>query len=153
MFSQKIRSLRGYLGLSREAFSKKSGIPRETLNQWENNRRKNISEKSVQRIIAAFEQEGIFCTREWLLNDEGDSPLERSANHLPRGGQDEPSPPPDEIINFCSQYPAAKIHYITDNTMYPAMLRGDVLACLPIEESKVSCPKIYLLTTVETKSL
>lgn len=65
---------RDLLRLSREIFSQKHNISAGTLQGWETNRYKKLSESTVEIIIQAFEAEGLSCSKEWLLSGKGKAP-------------------------------------------------------------------------------
>ena len=75
----RIKSLRGFLALSRREFCHKHGIPEVTLKSWELSL-KSISTKQLEKIIGAFEKEGVSCTQEWILKGTPPSPFSKMEN-------------------------------------------------------------------------
>ena len=73
--AKRVRYLREkVLRFSREAFSTKSGIPINTLQNWEQSRHSGLIERGAKKIIQALDDAGITCSQEWLLYGIGESP-------------------------------------------------------------------------------
>ncbi len=53
---------------TRAEFCKKYEIPVPTLKNWEKGVPDEISVKGLKRIVSAFQNEGIICTEEYILN-------------------------------------------------------------------------------------
>lgn len=70
----RVRILRTALRLSRRAFAEKYGIPRGTLQNWEDGRYGGLTEKGAMQLLEIMRQEGLYCTVEWLLHGIGDAP-------------------------------------------------------------------------------
>lgn len=117
--------------LNRKSFCEKYGINRYTVQSWENGL--HISKgKNIEKFIEALGREGVFCTAEWLIDGKG-----------------EPAQVAVETYNLSSNKPSwahnnehlnAKVleiseemgddiiaHRITDNTMAPKFLAGDLV--------------------------
>ena len=74
---ERIKYLRGVTRLSRRAFALKHGIPPGTLQNCEDGRYQNLTEKTAKKLVAAFQTEGIECDLRWLLSGEGSPPANR----------------------------------------------------------------------------
>lgn len=71
----RVRILRTALRLSRRAFAEKYGIPRGTLQNWEDGRYGGLTEKGAMQLMDIMRQEGLYCSTEWLLHGIGEAPL------------------------------------------------------------------------------
>src|SRR4051812_20163003 len=71
---RRLKSLRKMADLSRKAITMKHQISASTIQAWEEGKSGGLTAKGAQRIIAALKEEGVFCTLEWLLQGEGQSP-------------------------------------------------------------------------------
>src|SRR5687767_7627226 len=71
---RRLKSLRKMADLSRKAMTLKYQISASTVQAWEEGKSEGLTVKGAQRIIAALKEEGVFCTLEWLLKGEGQSP-------------------------------------------------------------------------------
>lgn len=83
--AKRVRYLREkVLRFTREVFSKKSGIPLNTLQNWEQSRHSGLIERGAKKIILALDDAGIKCSLEWLLYGIGEPPLSpfASETHL-----------------------------------------------------------------------
>lgn len=74
--ARRIRYVReSVLGMSREQFSVASKISASSLQNWEQERNKGLTETGARRLVQAFREEGADCTIEWLLYDIGEKPM------------------------------------------------------------------------------
>ncbi len=71
---RRLKSLRKMADLSRKAMTVKHEISASTIQAWEEGKSGGLTTKGAQRVIAALKDEGVFCTLEWLLHGEGQSP-------------------------------------------------------------------------------
>lgn len=71
---RRLKSLRKMADLSRKAMTVKHKISASTVQAWEEGKSGGLTTKGAQRIIAALKDEGVFCTLEWLMHGEGQSP-------------------------------------------------------------------------------
>ena len=70
---ERVQALRRALDMTRRDFSRKHNIPEPTLRILEA-AQTDISKKQLQRLIKAFESEGIICPEDWLLKGKGAEP-------------------------------------------------------------------------------
>ncbi len=70
----RVRILRTSLRLSRRAFAEKYGIPRGTLQNWEDGRYGGLTEKGAMQLVEIMYGEGLYCSVEWLLHGIGEAP-------------------------------------------------------------------------------
>jgi len=71
---RRLKSLRKMADLSRKAMTIKHEISASTIQAWEEAKSGGLTMKGAQRVISALKDEGVFCTLEWLLHGEGQSP-------------------------------------------------------------------------------
>lgn len=70
----RVRVLRTALQLSRRAFAEKYGLPRGTLQNWEDGRYGGLTERGAMQLIEIMQQENLYCSVEWLLHGVGEAP-------------------------------------------------------------------------------
>lgn len=85
--AKRLKRLRKITGLSRQEFTKRYGISRGTMQNWETARFGGLTEKGAKLVLNAFRQEGVHCSFEWLMYGVGLGPqlsenlyVESSAN-------------------------------------------------------------------------
>lgn len=69
---QRLRCLRGMLGMSINQFADKAGISRVTMSYWENGTRLKLSKKGAYKVIAVMRDNKVHCTFEWLWDGIGE---------------------------------------------------------------------------------
>jgi len=70
----RVRILRTALRLSRRAFAEAHGIPRGTLQNWEDGRYGGLTEKGAIQLLDIMRAAGLYCSLEWLLHGIGEAP-------------------------------------------------------------------------------
>lgn len=70
----RLRMIRKEVGLSRRAFSEKSGIPPRTIQNWEDEGGTGLTIKGSEKIINSLKKMGLYCSPEWLLHGIGEMP-------------------------------------------------------------------------------
>lgn len=68
---KRLKKLRQKSDLSRRAIEEKHGISARTWESWEKGGAGGLTEKGAMRVIYAMREEGIYCTKEWLLYGSG----------------------------------------------------------------------------------
>ena len=127
---ERLRALREVLGISRKEFANKHGIAPTTLQGWEEGRNNGITSKGVELVVRAYNSENVTCTKEWLLNGTGDTPLPPSLSWrlMDVSGLSEDEAIRKELLLF-HQLIADPIDIImSDNSMFPIYKKGDLLA-------------------------
>jgi DNA-binding transcriptional regulator YiaG len=129
--ARRIRYVReSVLGLSREQFSIVSKISASSLQNWEQERNKGLTESGARRLVQAFREEGADCTVEWLLYDIGERPM----SPFSKATMKELLKSPDEeiIAKELKLYHELNPHsidmVIMDDGMSPAFWPGDYVA-------------------------
>lgn len=132
---QRVRRLRGMLGIDMNAFAKLAGISRVTLSFWENAKHAKLSYPGACKVINAVKSQGVDCTIEWLWDNAGEFP--RFINQQSPQQQfinDEPSylfsGPEKEINLFLSLNKNAAITKIDTGNLLPFYAFGDIVAGL-----------------------
>lgn len=120
------------LRLTREQLSKNSGIPINSLTNWEKVRNQGLSEAGAKRLVQAYRAEGIICTIEWLLYGSGNKPTspylsqESSVNQPIKTSEEEAIQ--QELTLFRQFYADSIDTIIADDNMAPCFWPGDVVA-------------------------
>jgi len=71
---KRLKSARMMADLTRNGIEEKYGISASTIQSWEAAKAGGLTERGVRRIIPLLQQEGIFCTPDWLLYGIGTPP-------------------------------------------------------------------------------
>jgi DNA-binding transcriptional regulator YiaG len=138
----RVRILRTALRLSRRAFAEKYGIPRGTLQNWEDGRYGGLTEKGAMQLLEIMRQEGLYCTVEWLLHGMGDAPQIAKVYDTimvnPIKIQDKPLEQLtyQEMAFMSEELTLYRKHYqphvidlcLPDNKMAPKYKQGDIVA-------------------------
>lgn len=82
-FSDRAKFLREMTRLSRRAFGLKHNISPATLQNIEEGRYKKVSERTAEKLLVAFQIEGLDITMQWLLTGTGDLPSYKFDTKLP----------------------------------------------------------------------
>jgi hypothetical protein len=121
--AKRIRHLREkVLKLSREAFCLKHNISPYTLQNWEDLRYGGLTDKSVTRLVAAFQAEGIDCDSGWILYGKGEDPLLRS--WLSSSAQSDTDLLAEELKVFHQLHKHAVDAVINDDGLAPCFMPG-----------------------------
>jgi DNA-binding transcriptional regulator YiaG len=124
--AKRVRYLREkVLRFTREVFSEKSGIPINTLQNWEQSRHSGLIERGAKKIIQALDNAGIPCSLEWLLYGIGESPASpfETQRYLT-----EAEIIAEELELFHRLNPNAIDMVIKDDSMLPYYWLGDTVA-------------------------
>ena len=119
-FGERLKAVRGFLRLSREAFALRHGIPAATLKTWELSR-VGISGPQLNKLLNALAKEQIPCSAEWLLEGAGPSPFSTRGGHE----EDAPSGIYAERACFLKNNPGSLVQVVSDNRMSPYFTKGD----------------------------
>jgi DNA-binding transcriptional regulator YiaG len=129
--ARRIRYVReSVLGVSREQFSIKSRISASSLQNWEQERNKGLTEAGARRLVSAFREEGADCTVEWLLYEIGEKP---TAPFSKATMKELLKSPDEEIISkelqlYHDLNPRSIDTVVADDGMSPIFWPGDYLA-------------------------
>lgn len=128
----RLKKLRKMTHYSRKAFSEKYNVSQGTLQNWETARFGGLTEKGANMMIQALNNEGLFCSFEWLMYGLGSSPI--LTDNINKNKVDGFKNLPQETIIqeelelFKSLTPDT-IHFtVYDNSMEPYFCAGQVLA-------------------------
>lgn len=132
---KRIKNMRLQLRYSRPAWERKYGIPRGTLQNWEDGRFGGLTQEGSQRLINALEQEGIKCSPEWLFFGVGEDPM---LNYNPRKLNNTPEKDPrklpekskilHELRYFHKGHEDAIDFQVPDGQMQPRFIQGETVA-------------------------
>lgn len=126
--AKRVRYLREkVLRFTREAFSTKSGIPINTLQNWEQSRHSGLIERGARKIIQALDEAGISCSLEWLLYGIGEPPAS-SLTVKPENYLTEEEIIAEELQLFHRLNANAIDTLINDDSMLPHFWPGDYAA-------------------------
>lgn len=129
--AKRIRYIReAILKLSREQLSAVSKISASSLQNWEQERNKGLTEAGARRLVQAFREQGANCTVEWLLYDVGEKPTSPFSKSTMKELLKSPD---EEIISkelkiFHELNPNSIDTVISDDGMTPIFLPGDYVA-------------------------
>jgi len=139
-FGERLGHLRRSVRPKRKEFCEKHSINLNTLVAWERDQSK-ISQKSLNALIEAFNNEGILCNPQWLLYGEGDQPttIEDFSQKNVSSSKDVPiirvnpkATIQNEAYLFTSNTPSSQLFEVLDDGMKPYLFEKDLLGCVPI---------------------
>ena len=130
----RLKKLRKMTHYSRKAFSEKYNVSQGTLQNWETARFGGLTEKGASIMIQALNNEGLFCSFEWLMYGIGSSPvLTDTTSKLKVKSENINKLPQKEIIAselelFHSLTPDSIDYTVSDDAMEPFFCNGQILA-------------------------
>ena len=137
-FSTRLRAVRrSLLNQTRSEFSKKISIPEITINQWEN-RKTQITDSSLVKLIKGLEKYGIKISKEWLLNGVGASPFEQSSTNFQFTGD-------GEMETFLSLHANAILFEVSDDSYQPTYQFGDMLGAVQTNQKNLGNMDVVIL--------
>jgi HTH-type transcriptional regulator, cell division transcriptional repressor len=133
---KRLKTVRMMAGLTRNGLEDKYGISASTIQSWEAAKAGGLTERGVQRVIPVLQQEGIFCTSDWLLYGVGsppqptnlDLPKTEEAPPLPLVGLTEDKAIIQELLTFRELNTNVIDMVVTDDGMQPYYNSGDYVA-------------------------
>jgi transcriptional regulator with XRE-family HTH domain len=133
-FGDRLRALRAYAGLSRADLESQYGIPETSLKSWETDPDKEITKKSIQRLVEVFMGLGIYCTPQWLSVGLGPSPFSPISFESTDSSE---SSEDTAKTNFKNTYPAHIHHRIDTSDLQPHFFEDDLVAGCQIDPSEL----------------
>lgn len=135
---KRVALLRRLTGLSRRIMHDKYGIPKTTLQNWEEGKGSGLSDKGAHKLISLLKADGIISSYEWLMFGLGKWPIvvEGSPYALPQNIQN-PSHLIEEQDQFITEelqlfhqhYPHSAIDYmVADDAMEPRFIKNEYVA-------------------------
>ncbi len=128
---ERLRAIRAYCSPSRNHFCKRTGISESTLKAWENDVA-HLTRKGANSLVSMFNQIGLSCTANWLLNGEEPSPIrpfEESSNKA----MSEEKFMQKEFDQLSRYYEEDLLfHRVPDQCMAPFFKKGDAVAGIPV---------------------
>ncbi len=127
----RIKSARMLAGYTRKAFADKFLIPVPTIRAWEEPPagRNGVTSSGTKRLIKVFQESGIYCTEDWILNGKGPGPtiVDRYNDTAPEAlitwGEEESIL--RDIESFKQNNHSAMVAVVTDRAMTPYYNYGD----------------------------
>ena len=153
--SQRIRYLRGLMGLDRPSMEARHQIKVTSLEKWESGST-NITPKNITRLINAALDHSIECTSEWLINGEGIPPR----TVLPSAINQPGNAITNKTVNilrdlnyFRNTYPNGITLMVTDDSMAPFYVNGDFVGgeFMDLEDLKSCLDRPCIVQTVDGK--
>lgn len=115
------------LRLTREKFAKASGLPANTLKNWEQGRNRGLTEEGATKLVEAYRREGIDCTIEWLFYGVGEKPTSTYVTtKIAPSAEDKLIL--QELALFQKHTKVILETCLTDDSMSPYLCRGDHVA-------------------------
>lgn len=145
--------------MSRKDFCQRHSIPEVTLKSWELSL-KSISIKQLEKVIRAFEKEGMCCTQEWILKGTPPSPfarMETLQQTIGRAPQRFLLTPPHQQLQelslkvFYGIYPQGLHFTVPDDQMAPFFTSGDIVCGVAVESWVPGVP--YMVETQENQRI
>ncbi len=156
---KRIRIAISLCGMKLPAFGKKYKISLSHLYAIEKGQRP-LNVKIAERISNGVQQEGYFCTVNWLLNGEGNSPLKEEIQQeaFNKGTPMLSSLSPEikvmkETAFFLSLYDNSIASCILDDGMFPLYSVGDYVGGIMSRDLVTTIGKDCIVTTDEDEQL
>lgn len=135
---KRIRQARSLTALTREEFGKKHEISPSSLRSWELGI-SLISEKNLKKLINAFQEEGVFCNEDWVLDKEGSHPLflagkKTNLVNRPNSFNAHRETLNAEIEAFITADPQRILLHINSNEHLPYFEPGDIVGGVLIDK-------------------
>jgi transcriptional regulator with XRE-family HTH domain len=154
---ERLRALRTLLSITRKDFAKKHAIPLPTLRAAEYSEGP-LSFKQLKKLLKAFEEEGIICSEEWLIEGSGNLPV-LAKHFINQEVEAIESHTHSEKLHFNSilveaalfqkHIPESLVVRVTDNLMVPLYEENDYVGGiklpLPLESHFYNKPSIVRL--------
>lgn len=146
---KRLRRIRNMTNESRRVFAEGAGVSVNTLKCWELGAICGISKDGCKKTVEYAIKKGILCSIEWLLYEIGFPPVYITDNEENRDGTTNSKNTVilsdddiifNELINFTNHYHEVMQLKITDDSMSPNFVRGDIVA-----GPKVTPDKLHLL--------
>jgi hypothetical protein len=134
--AERLKRARLMAGLSRKEMGEgEFPIHADTYKGWEIGRFGGLTEKGAQKVIEKLKAHGIHCSVNWLLFGVGVPPFEDysgvSTSQVDNAFEDQGAQISRELSVFKAQKNAIDL-YISDDSMSPWYLPGDVVAGIKI---------------------
>lgn len=129
----RVKRLRNLANLSRKEMCEGNDLNVNTLKGWEIARYGGLPLDGAHKIVKRVAQEGVLCTVEWLLYEDGPSPsvnvrqaMEQSTLEIEK--QSEENYLEKELELFQRHYSSTIQYIVNDNGMSPFYEIGDIVA-------------------------
>jgi transcriptional regulator with XRE-family HTH domain len=129
---KRLRTIRSMAGLTRDQLEQKYGLSTYTVQSWESARAGGLTQRGAERFVPIAQNEGIYCTVDWLMYGVGEPPrptyLQLNPKPEPDYKQDEATAITQELLLFRSLNRDAIDFVVSDNGMEPYYCKGDYVA-------------------------
>lgn len=140
-FGERLKAIRGFLRLSREAFAVRHGIPAATLKTWELSQ-VGISNAHMNKLLNALAKEKIPCSAEWLLEGIGSSPFSTQEDN---NEQSASSGIHAERECFLKNNAQSLVQMVPDNAMSPYFHKGDYVGGIKTDINKLDGKNAFIV--------
>lgn len=130
---KRLKTMRLMGDLTRRALEAQYSISASTLQAWETGKCR-LTERGAQRVLSALEEEGIYCTLDWLLHGRGLMPQQATIGRLTKKSLQPTATLPEseaiskELIFFRSLHKDALVFRVADDGMMPHYSVNDHIA-------------------------
>lgn len=133
--AKRTKSLRNLTGLSRKEFTKESGIPASTQQNWESEDGNGLTRTGAKKLVEVYKRLGIHVTFEWLMNGTGPTPEIENKLYVPASASLSTTGPlkndefiASELALFKEHYPESTEFIVEDDSMQPYFEIGHIVA-------------------------
>lgn len=156
---KRLRVARMMTGLPRKGFEEKYGISASTIQSWEAAKAGGLTKRGVERVLSVLQQEGIFCTADWLLHGIG-TPAQ-STGRVPQIREETPTYRTEEegIAQELQAFRALNIEtmdmVVMDDGMEPYYCKDDYVAgkAYAKESMKEAIGRDCIVVTADNQTL
>lgn len=129
----RVKRLRNLANLSRKEMCDGDDLNVNTLKGWEIARYGGLPLDGAHKIVKRVAREGVLCTVEWLLYEDGPVPNVNVSRAIEQHTSDNPKQPEEinieeELMLFHKHYSSAIHCVIQDDSMSPFYEKGDVVS-------------------------
>ncbi|HVV69415.1 MAG TPA: hypothetical protein VHE99_10365 [Gammaproteobacteria bacterium] len=130
MRAKRVKRVRNMANLSRDEMCKDGEINLYTLIGWENGRFGGLTTSGAEKIVAKVKKEGVHCTVEWLMENQGPAP---SVNPITFDDTAATDLSDEVVIDYeLAFFKAKNVNAVSltvdDEGMLPQFREGDVVA-------------------------
>lgn len=127
----RLRRARQMAGYTRDMLAEKASVGKSSITYWEHAKSKPLTDKSMQKILAALKEAGVECSSAWILTGQDEPPRIKSKHEIVLtsasgiAGEVGYLSMIDEMKYFSNSNPGSVICKIEDDWMAPYFVKGD----------------------------
>lgn len=151
----RLKRARQMAGYTRDMLAEKANVGKSSITYWEHAKSKPLSEKSMQKILAALEEAGVECSSAWILTGQDEPPRIKTKSDIILTSFSSTTSEIghlsmiDEMKYFSNSNPGSVICKIEDDLMAPYFVKGDFVGGIWESSFILDEPKICIVIVDE----